>query len=57
MTRRATSARPYETVQYKVSLAHPLFNGAAIEVGQCRLTVSKPELKARLISALETEMW
>jgi hypothetical protein len=26
------------------------------EVGRCRLTVSKPELKARLFSALETEM-
>jgi hypothetical protein len=25
-------------------------------VGRCRLTVSKPELKARLVSALETEM-
>jgi hypothetical protein len=26
------------------------------EVGRCRLTVSTPELKARLVSALETEM-
>jgi hypothetical protein len=26
------------------------------EVGRCRLIVSKPELKARLVSALETEM-
>jgi hypothetical protein len=25
-------------------------------VGRCRLTVSKPELKARLISALETQI-
>jgi hypothetical protein len=25
-------------------------------VGRCRLTVSKPELKARLVSALETRM-
>jgi hypothetical protein len=25
-------------------------------VGRCRLTVSKPELKARLVSALETKM-
>jgi len=25
-------------------------------VGQCRMTVSKPELKARLVSALETKM-
>jgi len=24
-------------------------------VGRCRLTVSKPELKARLVSALETK--
>ena len=28
----------------------------AREVGRCRLTVSKPELKARLVSALETRM-
>jgi ABC-type Fe3+/spermidine/putrescine transport system ATPase subunit len=26
------------------------------EVGRCRLTVSKPELKARPVSALETRM-
>ena len=26
------------------------------EVGRCRLTVSKPELTARLVSALETRM-
>ena len=26
------------------------------KVGLCRLTVSKPELKARLLSALETKM-
>jgi hypothetical protein len=26
------------------------------KVGRCRLTVSKPELKARLVSALETKM-
>jgi hypothetical protein len=26
------------------------------KVRRCRLTVSKPELKARLVSALETEM-
>jgi hypothetical protein len=25
-------------------------------VGRCRLTVSKPELKARLVSALETKI-
>jgi hypothetical protein len=25
------------------------------EVGRCRLTVSNPELKARLVSALETK--
>jgi hypothetical protein len=25
-------------------------------VGRCRLTVSKPELKARLVSAIETKM-
>jgi hypothetical protein len=28
----------------------------AIMVGRCRFTVSKPELKARLVSALETKM-
>jgi hypothetical protein len=27
-----------------------------LKVGRCRLTVSKPELKARLVSAHETEM-
>ena len=27
-----------------------------VKVGRCRLTVSKPELKARLVSALETKM-
>jgi hypothetical protein len=26
-------------------------------VGRCRLIVSKPELKVRLVSALETKMW
>ena len=26
------------------------------QVGRCRLTVSKPELKARLVSTLETRM-
>jgi hypothetical protein len=29
---------------------------AAAEVGRCRLTVSKPELIARLVSAFETKM-
>ena len=29
---------------------------AALMVGRCRLTVSKPELRARLVAALETEM-
>mgnify|MGYP002809549998 CR=1 FL=1 len=28
----------------------------AYKVGRCRLPVSKPELKARLISTLETKM-
>jgi hypothetical protein len=28
-----------------------------IEVGRCRLTVSNPEMKARLVSAIETDMW
>ena len=27
-----------------------------VEVGRCRLTLSKLELKARLVSALETEL-
>jgi len=31
-------------------------NAAAAEVGRCRLTVSQPELKARLLSALETKV-
>ena len=31
-------------------------NKPANPVGWCRLTVSKPELKARLVSALETKM-
>jgi hypothetical protein len=30
--------------------------GQAAAVGRCRLTVSKPELKARLVLALETKM-
>jgi hypothetical protein len=29
---------------------------AAYEAGQCRLPVSKPELNARLLTALETKM-
>jgi hypothetical protein len=29
----------------------------ACKVGRCRLSVLKPGLKARLISALETEVW
>jgi len=28
-----------------------------LSVGRCRLTVSNPVLKARLVSALETKMW
>ena len=28
-----------------------------VMVGRCMLPVSKPELKARLVSALETKMW
>jgi len=27
------------------------------QVERCRLTLSKPELKARLVSALESRMW
>jgi hypothetical protein len=40
----------------------PHFDGYRLDdflpgkVGRCRLTVSKPELKARLVSALETKM-
>jgi hypothetical protein len=34
----------------------PRKKGPASKVWRCRLTVSKPELKARLVSALETEM-
>jgi hypothetical protein len=30
--------------------------GGIAVVGRCRLTVSKPEFKARLVSALETKM-
>ena len=33
-----------------------MFLGADGEVGRCMLTVSKPELKARMVSALETKM-
>ena len=34
------------------------FIGVVIKltVGRCRLTISKPELKAHLVSALETKM-
>ena len=32
------------------------FDAMWAKVGRCRLTVSKPELKARLVSALETKM-
>ena len=28
----------------------------SLTVGRCRLTVSKPELKARMVSTLETKM-
>jgi len=42
------------------SVALPRAAGAAgaalIMAGRCRLTVSKPVLKARLVSALETKM-
>ena len=49
--------------RYRTELEKALavINVAAVEfkrskVGRCRLTVSKPELKARLVSALETKM-
>jgi len=32
------------------------FDYAEYEVGRCRPTLSNPELKARLVSALETKM-
>jgi hypothetical protein len=35
---------------------HTLYHDRIAEVGQCRWTVSKPELKARLVSTLETKM-
>jgi hypothetical protein len=43
--------RPYSEVLI-ASVAH---NAAAV-VGWCGLSVSKPELKASLLSALETKM-
>jgi hypothetical protein len=39
-----------ESAELKAKLQHAM-------VGQCRLTVSKAVLKARLVSALETQMW
>ena len=32
------------------------YGGGKTKVGRCRLTVSKPELKARLVSVLENKM-
>jgi hypothetical protein len=40
----------------RVSRRH-LFLSISLKVGRCRLTASKPELKASLVSALETKMW
>jgi hypothetical protein len=34
----------------------PEFKDGPFKVGRCRLTVSKPDLKPRLVSALETKM-
>jgi len=48
--------RHYTTVQATLEEDHSNFVVAMNTVGRCRLTLSKPELKARLISALETKM-
>jgi hypothetical protein len=37
-------------------IAHLDYTTRGNEVGRCRLPVSKPELKARLVSTLETKM-
>jgi hypothetical protein len=51
--------RRYNTAQ-KLDVAEQLNVDIKLElnttVGRCRLTVSKPELKALLVSALETKM-
>ena len=48
--------RRYVMHHYDAAIAALSTSGLDISVGRCRLTVSKPELKARLVSALETKM-
>ena len=43
------------TAEYLASPPPPEYSPPPL-VGRCRLPVSKPELKARLVSALETKM-
>jgi hypothetical protein len=58
----ANGTRGYSVVAAKLeaqqgeALAEALNAERRHEVGRCRLTASKPELKARLVSALETKM-
>jgi hypothetical protein len=50
---------PLSKFAFKFNLRHYIGeakNWMSMTVGRCRLTVSKPELKARLVSALETKM-
>jgi hypothetical protein len=44
-----------ESTLARTKAAMECWNG--LKVGRCKLTVSKPVLKARLVSALETKLW
>jgi hypothetical protein len=50
----------YDKFAFKFNLRHytveEFWMVSSVVVGRCRLIVSNPELKARLVSALETKM-
>jgi hypothetical protein len=49
---------PLSNVAFNINLRHYTLEKqtSVLAVGRCRLTVSKPALKARPVSALETKM-
>jgi len=52
MTCRGISGRPYEEGGVGIARSDAAAILEVTLVGRCRLTVSKPELKARLVSAI-----
>jgi hypothetical protein len=53
---KGTAACSYPSSLWRILASQAAESINELMVGRCRLQVSKPELKARLVSALETEM-